>query len=336
MSERECGVLLVNLGTPDSPDPSDVKRYLHEFLTDGRVIDLPWLQRQLLTRAVIVPRRYRESAANYREIWRKEGSPLMIYGLSAAEKLQERLGEGFRVELAMRYREPSIAKGLEKLSRSDEIVILPLFPQYASATTGSIHQRVMEVVSAWQTIPAMRFIRSYPLQPQMIEAFAERVKRHAIDEYDRLLFSFHGLPERQLKRADRSGCCLEKEGCCLTLTASNRSCYGAECYATAEAIAKKLNLERGKYSVSFQSRLGSDPWIKPYTSDLLKEFAEGGILKVLVICPAFVADCVETIHEIAIEYEKEFIAAGGKRLRLVEGLNDHPLWIEALAALVTK
>lgn len=331
---RKSGVLLVNLGTPDSPNPTDVKRYLKEFLTDGRVIDIPWLKRQLLTRAIIVPKRYRESAENYRQIWQKEGSPLMIYGLSVERKLQQLLGEEYQVELAMRYQQPSIAEKLQQLSRCKEIVILPLFPQYASATTGSVHQRVMEHVSSWARIPAMRFVESYPLHPKMIEAFSSRARSYPIDEYDKLLFSFHGLPERQLKKCDGEGYCLEKKECCHTLREENASCYGAQCYATAAAIAKNLGLDKGRYSVSFQSRLGGDPWIRPYTSDLLKTFAESGIKKVLVLCPAFVCDCVETIHEIGIEYKNEFIACGGEQLHLVEGLNDHPLWIETLADLV--
>ncbi len=333
---KDTGVLLVNLGTPNSPNPADVKQYLHEFLTDGRVIDVAWPLRQLLTRGYIVPKRYKESARNYQKIWTDNGSPLMIYGESVAAMLQEQLGDGFQVELAMRYQNPSITSVLKQMKQCSQIVILPLFPQYASATTGSVHQKVMEVVKNWQTIPLLTFVNSFPTEPKMVEAFCSLAREYAIDSYDYLLLSFHGLPERQLKKADLNDHCLQSKDCCKTLCEKNASCYGAQCHATAAAIVTELSLSPEQYGICFQSRLGKDPWIQPYTSNVLKELVSKGYKNVLVLCPAFVCDCVETIHEISVEYQEEFSALGGNKLDLVRGLNDHPLWIEALQDIVDK
>ncbi len=332
----KIGVLLVNLGTPDSQDPLDVRRYLIEFLTDGRVIDIPWLKRQMLVRGVIVPKRYRESAKNYARIWRREGSPLKIYGESVKEKLQQVLGGEYMVELAMRYQNPSIESGLQKLKLCKEIVVVPLFPQYASATTGSIHQKVMEVVSHWRTIPELHFISSYPAERNMISAFCERGKAFDLDSYDHFLFSFHGLPEKQIINADPGNCCLKEKDCCRTISPKNRHCYAAQCYQTAKAIQEALKLPNAKVSVTFQSRLGKDPWLKPYTQDTVDQLADQGVKKLIVFCPAFVCDCLETLDEIGHELKQSFIQKGGESLDLVEGLNDHPLWIEALKSLVLE
>ncbi|MEM1283048.1 MAG: ferrochelatase [Chlamydiota bacterium] len=331
---KDTGILLVNLGTPKSPNSADVKEYLHEFLTDGRVIDVSWPLRQLLTRGLIVPRRYKESAQNYQQIWTDQGSPLMVHGLSVKRMLQEKLGDEFLVELAMRYQEPSMVSILEKMKSCSQIVILPLFPQYASATTGSVHQKAMDIVKKWQTIPLLTLINSYPTEPKMIEAFCALAKQYDIDAYDYVLLSFHGLPERQLRKADLNNHCLQSKECCKTFCEKNASCYGAQCHATAKAIAEELNLDPEKYGICFQSRLGKDPWIKPYTSDVLQDLVSKDCKKVLVICPAFVSDCVETIHEISVEYQEEFLEMGGEKLDLVRGLNDHPLWIDALVDIL--
>ena len=333
MSSR-TGVLLVNLGTPKSPATKDVFTYLNEFLTDGRVIDIPWFQRQLLVRGIIVPFRARNSAKTYQEIWTDKGSPLMVYGRELEKLLQEKLGDKYLVSLGMRYQEPSIEKALEPLKQAccEKIIVLPLFPQYASATTGSVHQKVMEIVSGWQVIPDMQFINSFPTHPKMIEAFATIGNQYAPKSYDHVLFSFHGLPERHIRKADMKGHCLTP-GCC-TSAQKNPQCYRAQCVATAHAIAAKLDLPPDNFTVTFQSRLGRDPWLTPYTSETLKELAEPKGQRVLVFCPAFVCDCLETTFEIGEEYKEEFLEAGGAELQLVEGLNSHPLWIEALVDLV--
>lgn len=326
-------ILLVNLGTPNSPDDWDVFHYLNEFLTDERVIDIPWLKRQALVRGIIVPKRFRESAATYRKVWSEDGSPLMAWGKKTCSLLQELLGNEYSVNLAMRYQSPSIPDVLKKIEQEDvsRLVVIPLFPQYASATSGSVHQKVMESIKSWNRIPDTRFINTYATHPKFIEAFAERGKEYPIDTYDHILFSFHGLPKKQLIKADRSGHCKGNGECCSQLNRKNQNCYSAQCYATAKAIAEKLNLSN--YSICFQSRLGKDPWIEPYTSDAIASRAALGDKKLLVFCPAFVCDCLETIYEIGVEYQEEFVEAGGEKLDLVEGLNAHPLWIETLADL---
>lgn len=328
------GILLVNLGTPNSQDPGDVRKYLTQFLTDGRVIDTPWLSRQFLVRGIIVPKRYKESAANYSRIWTEMGSPLLYHGERVRDLLRNQVGEEFQVELAMRYQQPSIETVLDRMRDCHEMIILPLFPQYASATTGSVHQEVMRVISGWLTIPELQFVNSYPTHPKMIEAFCELGKQFSIDEYDHILFSFHGLPERHLRNADRNDHCLKQKGCCQNLNRKNQLCYSAQCHATGQEIAKGIGVNEKKYTICFQSRLGKDPWVRPYTSDMLDELLQQGKKNILVFSPAFVCDCLETIDEIGNEYRAEFLSKGGEKLDLVPGLNDHPLWIEALQDLV--
>lgn len=336
--QPNTGILLVNLGTPASPKPSDVYRYLIEFLTDERVIDMPWLKRQLLVRGVIVPSRYKQSASQYQQIWTKEGSPLMIYGKKVQEALQASLGKQFSVELAMRYQQPSIKSSLDKLLEAgiDHLIVLPLFPQYASATTGSVHQRVQEELCKLNVIPKVTLIDHFATHPSLIAAFCEVARKYALESYDHILFSFHGLPQRHIQKADRYGKCLASPDCCKALGRQNGCCYSAQCYATAQAIAKGLQLLPERYSVSFQSRLGKDPWLTPYTSEMIENLAREGKQKVLVMCPAFVCDCLETIFEIGVEGAHAFKQAGGKQLDLVPGLNDHPLWINALKAITLQ
>lgn len=329
------GVLLVNLGTPRSPSIKHVYSYLTEFLTDGRVIDLSWIKRQLLVRGIIIPTRVRQSAAQYKAVWGPEGSPLMFHGRSVEKKLQEALGPSYKVVLAMRYQTPSILEGLEALKKEnlDEIVVIPLFPQYASATTGSVHEEVMKHLKKWQVIPKMTFLNHYFDHPALLEAFAKKGRQYPLESYDHILFSFHGLPERQIRKIDVSSHCL-KEGCCSAICASNKNCYKGQCYATARGIVEKLGIAKDKYTVCFQSRLGKEPWIQPYVTDLIEEWGKKGGKKILVFSPAFVCDCLETLHEIQTEYGKEFVDLGGERLDLVEGLNDDPLWIDTLKQLV--
>lgn len=337
MMEKKIGVLLVNLGTPASPKPKDVYRYLIEFLTDARVIDLPWLQRQLLVRGIIVPFRFRQSALQYQQIWTDKGSPLMIYGKNVQHALQQSLGSSFKIELAMRYQEPSIEKGLDALLNANisHLIVLPLFPQYASATTGSVHERVQELLKARQVIPKLTLIDQFATHPSLIDAFCGTTKNLPMEEYDHFLFSFHGLPERHIRKADPFGKCLSQT-CCSQLCQTNQNCYAAQCYATARAVARQLNFPKDKWEVSFQSRLGKDPWLQPYSSVRIKQLGEQGIKKLLVFCPAFVCDCLETLYEMRIENAEIFKHAGGERLDLVPGLNDDPLWIKALYEIVLE
>jgi protoporphyrin/coproporphyrin ferrochelatase len=333
----KTGVLLVNLGTPDSPGVRDVYRYLIEFLTDKRVIDLPWILRQLLVRGRIVPFRVRQSSNFYKKIWTKEGSPLFVFGKKLKENLQQELGSRFVVELGMRYQNPSIEKSLENLLKAgiDKLLVIPLFPQYASATTGSVHESVMNSLSKYTVIPKVTFVDQFATHPGFINAFKAVGQTYDIKSYDHVILSFHGLPQRQIKKADRFGHCLKKE-CCQSICSSNQSCYSAQCFASAFAIAKELKMAKDQFSVCFQSRLGSDPWLQPYTSTIIHDLAKQGKKRVLVFCPSFVCDCLETIYEIGVEYNKEFQEAGGEHLELVTGLNDHPLWVSGLKSMVLE
>lgn len=332
---KSIGLLLVNLGTPDSPALKDVFRYLSQFLTDPRVIDLPWLKRQLLVRGLIVPSRFRNSAKSYSEIWTKDGSPLLLHSQNLAKALQKSLGSGYDVRLAMRYQNPSIKMTLESMRETgtEKLIILPLFPQYASASTGSVQQEVMKHLSQWLVIPHVHFINNFATHPKFIQAFIENGKRYAIKDYDHVIFSFHGLPQRQIKKADLHGCCL-KANCCKNFNRDNQACYAAQCYATARGIINGLDIPEEKATVTFQSRLGKDPWIQPFTSDRLTELAKEKKKKVLLFSPSFVCDCLETLHEISIEYKHAFLQQGGEVLDLVESLNDQPHWVEALKEIV--
>lgn len=333
MMKGKKGILLINLGTPNSPSTADVRTYLDEFLSDPRVIDLNPIGRFFLVKGIILPMRSPKSAATYQKIWTENGSPLLYYTIRQKELLEQRLGNEYMVEYAMRYQNPSIESVLEKFRKAKvfDIKIIPLFPQYASATTGSVHDMVMAVVKNWQIVPNIEFVNSFPDHPVMIDAFAQQGNKYAHADYDHVLFSFHGLPKRQLIKADPSGChCQQTENCCDKININNQYCYSAQSHLTARSIAEKLNIPKEKYSICFQSRLGKDPWVEPYTSEVIAKLAKEGKKKLLVFCPAFVADCLETIFEIGIEYDEEFKHMGGEKVQLVDGLNDHPRWIDAL------
>lgn len=336
---RKKGILLVNLGTPDTPSVADVRKYLDEFLMDERVIDVNALNRTLLVKGIIVPFRGPKSAKIYKEVWTENGSPLLYYSVRSAELLQEKLGSNYIVELAMRYQNPSIESALKRLKdqRVESIKVIPLFPQYASASTGSVIQKVMELISRWQTIPHISFVNSFHDNEAMLNVFAENAAKHNPESFDHVVFSFHGLPERQLLKGDHSGkYCLQTPNCCSKLNDVNRFCYSAQSHDTARLLAAKLNIPQDKYTVSFQSRLGNAPWRKPYTIDVLEDLAKQGKKNILVFSAAFVADCLETNYEIAIEYNEEFRRWGGEKVQLVESLNDNPKWIDALADLAVN
>ncbi|HCN82608.1 MAG TPA: ferrochelatase [Sphingobacteriaceae bacterium] len=331
------GILLVNLGTPDSPSVADVRKYLNEFLMDKRVIDINPISRAALVRGLIVPFRAPKSAKLYKKIWSEKGSPLLYYSIRQKDLLQQQLGSEFQVELAMRYQSPSIESALQSLKSANvrSIKVIPMFPQYASASTGSVIDKVMELVKDWQTIPDISFINSFHNNELMIQTFAENAKRHQPETYDHILFSFHGLPQRQLKKSDPTQkYCLQVNNCCSKFNDANKFCYSAQSYNTALLIADKIGLSKDQYTVCFQSRLGNDPWVQPYTSAIIAEQAKKGAKRLLVLCPAFVADCLETVYEVSEEYHEEFKASGGEKVQLVESLNDEPMWIEALARLV--
>ena len=333
---RKKGILLVNLGTPDSPETKDVRKYLDQFLMDERVVDIPKFQRTLLVKGIIVPFRSPKTSKLYKEIWSENGSPLLYYSKIQAKLLQEKLGDEYQVELAMRYQTPSIENALANLKAGlvESIKVIPMFPQYASASSGSVIQLVMELVCKWQTIPPISFVNSFHDNKKMIEIFTENARKHYPENYDHVLFSFHGLPERQLLKCDHTGdYCLKKADCCQTFNDTNKFCYSAQGHHTASLIAAEMGITREDYTVCFQSRLGKEPWVQPYTTDVLKKLAAAGKKKLLVFSPAFVADCLETLYEITVEYHEEFRALGGEHVQLVESLNDHPKFIEVLAEM---
>lgn len=331
------GILLVNLGTPDAPTWGGVYRYLKQFLLDKRVIDFPWLPRNLLVRGIILPFRTSGSTKLYKELWLPEGSPLKVYGERLEAGVREQLGDEYEVELAMRYQNPSIESAIEKLLEKQvgEILVFPLFPQYASATTGSVHEEVMRVLSKKQTVPNVKMVNSYHDHPDMIKIFADNGRKFDLEKYDHILFSYHGLPKRHLRKGDITGeHCQKSEDCCQSLCLKNQFCYSAQCHATTAALAKELGLSEERYTTCFQSRLGRDPWAEPYTSDVIEKRAELGDKNLLVFCPAFVADCLETTLEIAVEYQEEFEEKGGHKIQLVPSLNDDPRWAKAVAEMV--
>jgi ferrochelatase len=332
----KTGVLLINLGTPDSPSTKDVRKYLSEFLNDPRVIDISPLARMLLVNMIIVPFRAPKSARLYKEIWSEKGSPLLFHGLEVQKKLQAALGTDYVVEFGMRYQSPSVSDALTRLERLSlkKLIVLPLYPQYASSSTGSTLEHVYKQLSRWEVIPEVQSVSSFYGNTDFIATHLDIGSKYDIDGYDHVIFSFHGLPERQIKKADCTGTCLSSATCCDAINVHNHQCYRASCFATARSIAKGLNIPFGKYTVSFQSRLGRDPWIKPYSDKVIEEKAKAGIKKILVFSPAFVADCLETLYEIGIEYQEIFHKHGGEKIQLVESLNSHPLWIDTLKKIV--
>ncbi len=333
----KTGILIVNLGTPDAPTRPAVYRYLKEFLLDPRVIDINAVARNLLVRGIIAPFRSGQSAKAYRELWTENGSPLKYYGENLVAQVQQLLGNEYVVALAMRYQSPSIQSAIDQLMQAkvDKIKVFSLFPQYASATVGSVHEEVMRVLSKQQIIPAVDFVSSYATWPAMIDIYAQNARQFDLKSYDHILFSYHGVPQRHLRKGDAFNHCLKSPDCCQTLTPTNQFCYSAQCYATTKAIAGQLDLKPEQYTVCFQSRLGRDPWTQPYTVRTIEALAkEKGAKRLLVFCPAFTADCLETTIEIGSEYKEDFEKWGGEHLDLVPSLNDSPAWAKAVASLM--
>ncbi len=339
MKEQQ-GLLLVNLGTPDAPETGAVRRYLREFLSDQRVLDIPAPARWALLELLILPTRPARSAEAYRKVWTEAGSPLLVHSRKLAARLQEALGQTWVVALGMRYGQPSLTSALEKLSAAAlrNVTVLPLYPQYASSSTGSTLERVFALAGQAWNVPALRVVPPFFDHPAFLEAWAE-VARPALAEArpDHVLFSFHGLPERHILKSDASGKhCLQSASCCDVEVPENRWCYRAQCFRTARALTGRLGLPPGQTTVSFQSRLGRTPWLKPYTDLLLGELAGKGVRRLAVLCPAFVADCLETLEEIGIRARADFLRAGGEALTLVPSLNAHPAFVRALVQLVRE
>ena len=331
--KKTC-VLLIQLGTPDSPKTSDVRRYLSEFLNDPRVIDIPWLARKILVNGIIVPFRAPKSAKIYKELWElgKGVSPLLTYTQNVSKLLQAEYNQDeVTVEFAMRYQNPSLDSVLERirLANYDRIVLFPLFPQYASASSGSALEKAMRIISSWWVIPEVIVAGQFYDNPLYIENIVENTKAFDLNSYDHILFSYHGLPERQVDKVYEGTDLCGDQPCETELNDKNKMCYKATCYATTRLIVEKLGLKEDQYTVCFQSRLDKK-WLEPFSDKIVEEHAKKGAKRLLVFSPAFVADCLETLIEIGSEYQEIFEEHGGETVDLVPSNNDHPLFIKAL------
>lgn len=332
----KTGILLFNIGTPRSYEVNDVKEYLLDFLMDKDVINLPFLIRWPLVHGIIVPKRAPFSAANYKKVWMPEGSPLWVYSKHFAEKLQTELGSGYSVKLGMRYSEPSIEKSLLEFAaeKVDSILLVPMFPQYAEATTGSVLKEFQRAKKKHHIQIPTKTLRDFYQDKSFIdpsvEILEESLENKKIDHY---LFSFHGLPESHVRKNEG---CLRSEDCCFEKSACEKPCYRAQCFATATRIAESLNLPASHWSVSFQSRLGRAEWLKPSTEHSLEILAKTEKKNVAVICPSFVADCIETLEEIAIGGAETFKHAGGDNLYVIPCVNEDERWVKGFASLLKE
>jgi ferrochelatase len=330
-------VLLVNLGSPDSPTVPDVRKYLREFLMDGRVLDAPYPIRFGIVHFAILPKRPKDSAHAYQSIWTPEGSPLVVTSKNVQRKLQERLA--IPVELAMRYQNPSIESAINELNYLGvtETLLIPLFPHYAMSSYETAVVRVREVAAKLALQMTIKVAPPYYNEPNYIDALVASADAYLQSDYDHLLFSFHGLPERHLRKSDTTSChCLKVKNCCEVESPAHATCYRAQCFKTVKAFVKAAGVPDGKYSVAFQSRLGRDPWLMPYTDKEIERLAQSGVKKLLVICPAFVSDCLETLEEIGMRGRETFLAAGGSEFTMIPCLNEHPLWIDALGKMTAR
>ncbi len=347
MNSSITGVLLMNVGTPDSPRTADVRRYLKQFLGDGRVIDLPWLGRKLLVNGIIAPFRAPKSAKAYAKLWTPKGSPLIVHGTALRDALGAELGPAFRVALAMSYQSPSIHDALMDLRKAgaQRLVLMPLYPQYASSSTGASLQAAFQEIAQWNDIPAVSTVPPFYREEGYLTAFTERILACEPQRFEHVLFSFHGLPERHIHRS-HTPCAVHMQtaldnraiaGCPCEVGDydAHRTCYKMQCHWTARTMAKRSGLKEGDWSVGFQSRLDSK-WVRPFSDVRVEELAKAGCKKLLVVSPAFVADCLETVVEIGEEYAELFKSHGGDELRLVPSLNDSPTWVKAIAGLIAR
>lgn len=337
---KKTAVLLIQLGTPDSPKTSDVRRYLGEFLNDPRVIDLPWLARKLLVNGIIVPFRAPKSAKIYKELWDlgKGQSPLLVHTQKVQEKLKVRLkSSNVDVYMAMRYQNPSMADVMEEMRalHYDHVIVLPLFPQYASASSGSAIERAMKIMSTWWTTPEISIVNQFWDNSGYIDSIVERSKAFNLKDYDHILFSYHGLPEKHVDKVYEGDNLCSEAPCETEINDKNSLCYKATSYATTRLIADKLGLKEEDYTVCFQSRLDKK-WLTPFSDKVVEEQGRRGAKKILAFSPAFVADCLETVIEIGHEYQDIFEDHGGEKIQLVPSSNDHERFIDGLEEIIRK
>lgn len=337
MHSNKDGVLLINLGTPDEPTVKAIRRYLREFLSDPRVVDIPAPARWLLVNGVIAPFRPYKTKQAYEKIWFDEGSPLLYYSRNLQHKLQQSLGDSYLVELGMRYGNPSIEQAVANLADHycDTVHILPLFPQYSSAATGSAMAKALQAFNSCHNIPKIKLYREFYDDPLFIQSLTETIEQHDASDSEFYLFSFHGLPERQIAQSESAVDC-DRQSPCPVPDKGALYCYRAQSYQTARLVASELGLNVDQFDVSFQSRLGRTPWIKPYTDHYLPHLKEKGIDKLTIICPSFTADCLETLEEIGIQARQQWQELGGQQLTLIPCVNDSPTWVDTLRQWITS
>lgn len=327
-------VLLVNLGSPDSTSVADVRRYLREFLGDERVLDLPAPARWLLLEGIILRTRPKKSAHAYEQIWTKDGSPLIVTSQNVQRKLSAALGRDTPVYLGMRYGKPSIASVIAQIAADgiEEVLLIPQYPHYAMSSWETVVVKVYEEVARLAPQLRVEMIQPFYQDADYIDALYAVAAPYFSQPYDYVLFSYHGIPERHLRKADSSKahCTLVKD-CCTTCSPVQATCYRAQCFATTRALVARANLKPEKYSISFQSRLAGEPWLTPFTDHELVRLPKEGKKRLLILCPAFVADCLETIEEISVEGKATFLDAGGEFFTQIPCLNDHPAFIDFLA-----
>lgn len=331
----KTAVLLLNVGTPENPEISGVRKYLSEFLNDKRVIDIPWFLRKILVNFIIVPFRAPGSAKLYQKLWTEKGSPLFFHGKSLQEKLQQKMGEEYIVRFATNYGSPDIKEVAEKVLKQDvsRIIVFPLFPQYASSTTGSAIEKLLKILAHEYNIPAITTILQYYDHPSYLEAMVARIFEKDYLSYDHILMSFHGLPLSHVNKSHQDKAC-KHYNCTKEVSEQNQYCYHASCYATSRLLAEKLKLDESRYSVSFQSRFAKN-WLSPFTDEVITTLASQVRKRLLVICPSFTADCLETTIEIGREYKDLFLRNGGIELTLVESLNDSERWVDAIGEMIS-
>ena len=332
------GALLINLGSPDSPDPKDVKRYLGEFLMDERVIDLPKPLRTFLVKGIILNTRPKKSAKAYKKIWWEEGSPLIVLSKRLQEAVQKKVS--VPMSLAMRYGSPSIKQGIKSLVDQgvDEIMLIPLYPQFAMATTETILVLAEKIKN--EKYPELEFTVLPPFynHPDYIRVLSESIQEDLKDKkWEHLLFSYHGIPERHIRKSDitKSHCKIDKS-CCQTTSEAHQYCYRHQCYETTRQVAEYLDLKGGTYSTSFQSRLGVDPWLQPYTDQTIARFAKKGIKNMAIVTPAFVSDCLETLEEIGMEAVEDFEEKGGEELHVIPCINTRTDWVNVMSRWIDQ
>ena len=336
----KTGLLLINLGTPKSPAPHDVRVYLREFLSDPRVLDMPAWKRWLVLNLFILPFRPRRSGEAYSKIWTASGSPLLVHGLALRDKVRARLGPEVPVELGMRYAEPSIRTALGALVRAgvERVVVFPLYPQYSSAATGSSLECVFAEAGRLQNTPYLQVVPPFYDHPAFVSACAGIARGHVdVSRHEIVFFSFHGLPERQVRKSDPTGAhCLASGDCCERESVARRFCYRAHCRTTARLLAAALGLPDSRWMVVFQSRLGRDPWLVPQTDLVLAEKARQGVRRAAILSPAFVADCLETLEELALRGRETWRENGGESLDVVPCLNGDDAWADAAVRIALE